>query len=219
MSTAAISSTAAGSNAPAGATASTKNELNAQDRFLKMLVAQMQNQDPLNPLDNAQVTSQMAQINTVTGIEKLNGSINAMLLQLTQAQALQGASLVGRDVLVPGDTMRLNDKGEGRAGFDLASKADKVTVEVLDQSGAVLDRFELGALDAGRHYLGWKAEDADEAGDEVRLRITAKAGASAVAATTYARDTVGAVSTSRGSLELDLAGGGTVAYNQVKAVI
>ena len=44
----------------------------AQDRFLKLLVAQMQNQDPLNPMDNAQVTSQMAQINTVSGIEKLN---------------------------------------------------------------------------------------------------------------------------------------------------
>lgn len=219
MSTAAISPTATGPSTSSAATGSTKNELNAQDRFLKMLVAQMQNQDPLNPLDNAQVTSQMAQINTVTGIEKLNASINAMLLQLTQAQTMQGAALVGRDVLVPGQTMRLNDKGEGRAGFDLPSKADKVTVEVLSASGAVLDRFELGALDAGRHYLAWKADNPAEAGHQVQFRITAKAGPAPVTATTYMRDTVGAVSTGSGTLELDLAGGGTVPYHQVKAVI
>ncbi|HWP20427.1 MAG TPA: flagellar hook assembly protein FlgD [Burkholderiaceae bacterium] len=218
MSTAAISNTAYGGASATGGT-STKNELDAQDRFLKMLVAQMQNQDPLNPLDNAQVTSQMAQISTVTGIEKLNTSINSMLLQLTQSQALQGASLVGRDVLMPGDTMRLNDEGQGRAGFDLAAKADKVSVEVLDRSGAVIDRFELGSMDAGRHYLAWGAEDPDEVGREVRFRITAKAGNSPVAATTYTRDTVGAVSTSTGTLELDLAGGGTVPYHKVKAVI
>ncbi|KAJ8134795.1 hypothetical protein OY671_011993, partial [Metschnikowia pulcherrima] len=50
----------------------------ASDRFLKSSVTQMQNQDPLNPMDNAQVTSQMAQINTVTGIDKLNTTMNTM---------------------------------------------------------------------------------------------------------------------------------------------
>ena len=64
------------------------------DRFLKLLVAQMQNQDPLNPMDNAEVTSQMAQINTVTGIDKLNTTVEGLSSQFVQLQAMQGASLV-----------------------------------------------------------------------------------------------------------------------------
>ena len=54
------------------AAARPRTSAGSEDRFLKLLVAQMQNQDPLNPMDNAQVTSQMAQINTVSGIDKLN---------------------------------------------------------------------------------------------------------------------------------------------------
>src|SRR5512147_131653 len=79
------------------------------DRFLKLLVAQMQNQDPLNPMDNAQVTSQMAQINTVTGIEKLNTTVQGLNSQFVQMQALQGASLVGRDVIVPGNLVDIDE--------------------------------------------------------------------------------------------------------------
>src|SRR5512147_2674404 len=81
----------------------------SSDRFLKLLVTQMQNQDPLSPMDNAQVTSQMAQINTVSGIEKLNETISGMLGQFTQMQSLQSASLVGRNVLVQGDTLEVKD--------------------------------------------------------------------------------------------------------------
>ena len=75
------------------------------DRFLKLLVAQMKNQDPLNPMDNAQVTSQMAQINTVTGIDKLNSTVAGLSAQFMQMQAMQGASLVGHDVIVAGNKL------------------------------------------------------------------------------------------------------------------
>src|SRR3954469_4587875 len=105
---------AAGGNLDANATS---------DRFLKLLVAQMQNQDPLNPMDNAQVTSQMAQINTVTGIEKLNTTMQGLSGQFVQMQALQGASLVGRDVIVPGNKIDMQD-GVGQGGFELTSAAD-----------------------------------------------------------------------------------------------
>ena len=76
-----------------------------QDRFLKLLVTQMKNQDPLNPLDNAQVTTQLAQISTVNGIEKLNATIEAMASSFTSGQSLQAATMIGKDVLVPGSTL------------------------------------------------------------------------------------------------------------------
>ena len=100
------------------------------DRFLKLLVAQMKNQDPLSPMDNAQVTSQMAQINTVSGIEKLNNTVAGLATQFTQLQAIQGASLVGHDVVVPGNGLQItNAVGEG--GFELTAPADQVKVEIL----------------------------------------------------------------------------------------
>src|SRR5437667_6309518 len=96
----------------------------SSDRFLKLLVAQMQNQDPLNPMDNAQITSQMAQINTVNGIEKLNTTVGSLSSQFLQMQTLQGASLVGRGVLVEGKQVVMNDSGKGVGGFELDGAAD-----------------------------------------------------------------------------------------------
>src|SRR5215470_2380597 len=86
------------------------------DRFLKLLVAQMNNQDPLNPLDNAQVTSQMAQINTVTGINGLNDTVNQLLGQFTRLESLQAAQLTGRSVLVPGNSLTLPADGKAVGG-------------------------------------------------------------------------------------------------------
>jgi flagellar basal-body rod modification protein FlgD len=88
--------------------ASSSNTAVSADTFLKLLVAQMKNQDPLNPMDNAQVTSQMAQINTVTGINALNTTVQSLSSQFTQMQALQGASLVGHSVILPGNMLTID---------------------------------------------------------------------------------------------------------------
>src|SRR5262245_7142294 len=114
MSTSAVQNTSSSTAAAASAITSA-NGTNTEDRFLKLLVAQMQNQDPMNPLDNAQVTSQMAQINTVSGIDKLNTTVAGLNSQLVQLQALQGATLVGRDVTVVGDRLSVAD-GVGVGG-------------------------------------------------------------------------------------------------------
>ena len=79
----------------------------SQDRFLKLLVTQMRNQDPLNPMDNAQVTTQIAQISTVTGIDKVNSSIAGLADAMSASSSLQNASLIGRSVVVPGERVRL----------------------------------------------------------------------------------------------------------------
>ena len=187
------------------------------DRFLKLLVTQMQNQDPLNPMDNAQVTSQMAQINTVSGIEKLNLSVQGLSEQFLQMQALQGAALVGRDVIVPGNQMSIaNDVGHG--GFELNNAADNVKVEILNGAGHVIDTLALGAQGAGQHSFNWPAKGMlDGAG--TRFRITAASGATALSSTALMRDTVTAVSANgAGSpLTLELARNGPVAYGEIKA--
>ncbi|WP_428572002.1 flagellar hook capping FlgD N-terminal domain-containing protein [Ramlibacter sp.] len=81
------SPTAPTSNAGSKSTGKTTSAADQQDRFMKLLVAQMKNQDPLNPMDNAQMTSQIAQINTVAGIEKLNATVESLAASFEALQA------------------------------------------------------------------------------------------------------------------------------------
>lgn len=187
----------------------------ASDRFLKLLVAQMKNQDPLNPMDNAQVTSQMAQIQTVSGIEKLNGTVAGLTSQFAQMQALQGASLVGRDVIVPGNQLDIRE-GVGQGGFELSSAADAVKVEILSPSGQVVHTMQLGAQSAGMHSFDWDAGTAtNDSG--LRFRVTSTLGGANTSATALMRDTVDAVTTSGTGFSLELARSGSVGYADVKA--
>ncbi len=91
----------------------------AQDRFLKLLVAQINNQDPLNPMDNAQMTTQMAQINTVSGIQQLNATLKGMADQYSAMQGLQGTSLIGRQALVEGNQLGFDgDQARGAVALE-----------------------------------------------------------------------------------------------------
>ncbi|MCR5883263.1 flagellar hook assembly protein FlgD [Rhizobacter sp. J219] len=193
----------------------TANEAGAADRFLKLLVAQMQNQDPLSPMDNAQVTSQMAQIQSVTGIENLNKTVQGLSGQFVQMQALQGASLIGREVIVPGNKIVIAN-GVGEGGFELNSAADSVKVEVLGPSGHVLDTLNLGAQAAGAHNFSWNA-GSNATATGVTFRVTAMSGSTKLDSTPLMHDTVSAINTSGDSLTLELKNSGNVAYSQVKA--
>ena len=205
-------------NNGAGASAvKTKNDAGSEDRFLKLLVAQMANQDPLNPMDNAQVTSQMAQISTVNGIDKLNTTVQGLNRQFVQMQALQGASLVGRDVILPGDRLTANDAGRVQGGFELSSAADSVKIEVLNAGGHVIDSIELGAEGSGRHGFEWKPPAGIDATLGDRFRVIAKSGATALSATPLMRDRVDAVATGGETLTLELRMNGSVAYDRIRA--
>lgn len=137
--------------APAG-TSSQVGE--TEDRFLKLLVTQMKNQDPLNPLDNAEITSQMAQLSTVTGIDKLNSTVEALGNSMLAAQSLQAVSMIGHPVLFSGDGMVLGN-GNAYAAVDLAQPADKLTVSIDDASGRTVRTLQLGAQDSGIVDLAW----------------------------------------------------------------
>lgn len=91
------------------ATTSTTNKASDQEsRFLTLLTSQLKNQDPLNPMDNAETTSQLAQISTVTGIEKLNATLTKMMSSNQTSDTLQAANLVGHSVLVEGNQLALS---------------------------------------------------------------------------------------------------------------
>lgn len=213
-----IDTTYGGSSATAGTTSAKKSDdLQGADRFLKLLVAQMKHQDPLNPLDNAEVTTQMAQISTVAGIEKMNRSIESMVGNFSQTQAMQAANLIGREVVLDGNGLRLDGEGNGAGAFQLMGPADQVTVDILAPSGAVVDTISLGALGPGTHNFEWALKAGVPASEVESFRVNAQLGQSAMVAIPYMRDRVEAVLTGGSQLTLELAGGVTVPYGQVKA--
>jgi flagellar basal-body rod modification protein FlgD len=212
------SATLANINGTAAVSATAKaDEAGSQDRFLKLLVTQLKNQDPLSPMDNAQLTSQIAQINTVTGISTLNTSVQGLSNQFLQMQTLQGATLIGKNVIVPGNRLDI-DAGVGQGGFELTSAADAVKVEVLSPAGKVVDTLNLGAQSAGVHGFDWAVPSSYAATGNLTFRVTASSGSTALGSTALMRDKVNAVSTAGNALSLELEKAGTVAYSKVVAI-
>jgi flagellar basal-body rod modification protein FlgD len=211
-----------GSAGPYG-TAGARNaakELN--DRFLKLLVAQMNNQDPLNPLDNAQLTSQMAQINTVTGINNLSETVAQMVAQFAQLQSLQAAQLTGRSVMVAGSDLTLGAEGDAPAGFELPVPADSAKVEVRDANGLLVREIALGAAREGIHRFAWDGmTDAGARAAAGRYSFTIKATASGkeIDATALTVRQVEGVRQSAGGVSLILAGLGPVAFGDIRQIL
>ena len=206
---------AVGSTTGANKVDSNSDPQAAQDRFLTLLVAQINSQDPLNPMDNAQMTTQMAQINTVSGIQQLNATLKGMADQFGSLQSLQGTSLIGRQALLEGNTLSF-DGEQGRGALALSGPADQVMVDVMGTNGTLLDSVNLGALPAGQHPFSWDGAGLDPArvgGFSVR----ATQGGQAVTATPLTRTPVTSVGFSAGAMTLQLQDGRTLGYDQIKA--
>lgn len=191
-------------------------DTSATDRFLKLLITQMQNQDPLNPMDNAQVTSQMAQISTVSGIQDLNTTVSGLNGQFTQLQALQGASLVGHAVTLEGNRLDVTaGSGVGVGGFELTSPADKVMVEISDSTGRVVETVNMGAQPKGLNGFSWTGAKDNMS---YSFKVAATASGTPLAATPLMRDHVQAVSLVNNTLTLQTASSGPIEYSKVRAV-
>ncbi|MHB9100718.1 MAG: flagellar hook assembly protein FlgD [Sulfuricella sp.] len=192
----------------------------SEDRFLKLLVTQMKNQDPLNPLDNAQVTSQMAQLSTVSGIEKLNTALQAMSSSFAASQSLQAAGMIGRSVLAPGSSLSLQN-GFAAGGFELASSADMAVVSIKDAAGNVLHRMDMGAQKAGNVMFQWDGmtdSGANAANGTYTFEVSATQGGKKVEAVNLALGKVGSVSLGTSGVTLNTDVLGSVDVTTVKQI-
>ena len=192
-----------------------------QDRFLKLLTAQLKNQDPLNPLDNAQMTSQLAQISTVDGIAKLNATLKTLLDNAGVTQSLQAASLVGHGVLVPGSGLSL-EQGMAVGGVDLSGPADAVTATIKDGNGLTVRTLQLGAMTAGSHSFSWdgKAENGAPAADGAyTVNFAATQGQDTVTANALQFGMVSSVMNSSQGVSLNAGSLGTFKMSDVKEII
>ncbi|MER2554899.1 MAG: flagellar hook assembly protein FlgD [Thauera sp.] len=123
-------------------------------RFLTLLTTQLRNQDPLNPMENAEVTSQLAQMSTVDGIERLNKMFQTFVDGQSAYDSMQAAALVGHGVLVEGTKLTLTESG-AVGGFELDAPADKVVLSIKDASGLEVKQIQLDNIEAGSQNFVW----------------------------------------------------------------
>ncbi|WLI76345.1 flagellar hook capping FlgD N-terminal domain-containing protein [Kosakonia sp. H02] len=121
------------------------------NNFMTLLVAQMQNQDPTSPMDNNQLTAQLAQFNTAAGVEQLNTTMNSMGSLVASMQQMNSADWVGRDIMIEGEpSVSTAQDGNQKVGLSLNSDADEVTVTLTDPAGNAYTA-KLKDVEAGVH--------------------------------------------------------------------
>lgn len=199
-------------------TTSTADQLG--DRFMTMLVTQMQNQDPLNPMDNAEITSQLAQINTVKGIDSLNSTLQKLLTSYSDALSMQSSSLVGKNVLAAGNSLPLGDNG-ALGGVKLDGDADKVSIIISDSKGVKVAQEDLGAQKAGVIDFIWDGKNADGtrlANGTYQFSVQATQGANKVTATALEVGTVSALVRGQNGFQLEIPGTGLVDFSSVEQI-
>jgi flagellar basal-body rod modification protein FlgD len=190
------------------------------DRFMTMLVTQMQNQDPLNPMDNAEITSQLAQINTVKGIDSLNSTLQKLLSSYSDALSMQSSSLVGKNVLAAGNSLPLVDQG-AIGGLKLDGDADKVSILISDANGVKVAQQDLGAQKAGVIDFAWDGKDANGtrvANGNYQFSVQATQGGNKVGATALEVGTVSALVRGQNGFQLEIPGTGLVDFNAVQQI-
>lgn len=219
-----ISPLDAGSAAPtSGSASAVSKDLNQQD-FMTLMLAQMKNQDPTDPLDPNQFMSQLAQFSTVSGILQLQNTVSDLAGSLTAGQALQTAGLIGHDVLVEGGRGRLTEGGSLRGMAVLPESADAVLVQVSDSHGRLVRSFTLGPQASGQVYFNWDglADDGSPAPEGTyQVQVEAQRGETltAVASGLAARVESVTLGSSGAESTLNLAGGESVWLSQVQQIL
>lgn len=208
-------------NGTSGSAKKTSATQDMQDRFMTMLVTQLKNQDPLNPMQSAEMTSQLAQINTVSGIEKLNASLEKMLNIYDQGQSMQAAAMLGKNVLVPGGNIGLTD-GQAVGGFELQGDADKVVLTIKDANGLVVNTVDMGATKAGSHLFAWDGKTdggSVAANGAYTVTVEATQGTSKITSSALQVGTVSAVVRGNSGFQLDAGTGSLLNYDDVRQIL
>jgi flagellar basal-body rod modification protein FlgD len=203
-----------------------------KDKFMTLLITQMKNQDPMNPLDNAQVTSQLAQLSTVTGINQLNATLDSLKASYQSSESLQAATMIGHGVLVGGDKVALTG-GKGIMGVDIGSAADRVQLIITDpRTGKDVQTIDLGAQPAGTVPIAWDGvPDPAKLGADGKpvtlrdgsylIRVVAERGGEQLKdAKTLSFDSVASVTTSaKDGVKLNLPTLGVVTMADIKQIL
>lgn len=152
-----IAALAAQTQASVNASKKSATDLGIDD-FLALMTAQLKNQDPMKPLDSTEFVAQLAQFGTVSGVQEMQNSLGALTESLRSAQALQGTSLVGHDVLAAADTATVVSGESVRGALEIPTGTSSIKLTVSDSSGQVVRHITVPA-NAGLREFVWDGLD------------------------------------------------------------
>ncbi|MDP3814398.1 flagellar hook assembly protein FlgD [Pseudomonas sp.] len=200
---------------------SSANKELGKNEFLNLLVAQLNNQNPLEPQGNGEFIAQLAQFSQVEGIEKLNTSMGSLLSGYQSSQALQASSMVGRKVIIPTDKAVVDTSESFKASLLLPTSSSNVYVNVYDRAGTAVSRINMGEQAAGNVSFIWDGKDASGnllPPGTYKFEAQASYQGETKGLQTMLPANVDSVTLGGSELMLNLAGLGTVPLSQVQVI-
>ena len=212
-------------------TSETEEDKNlGQTAFLELMIAQLENQSPLDPQDNSEFVAQLAQFSSVEGLDRLNNNFDNFAASFISNQSLQAASLVGSSVSVPTDTAVLYENNVVSGTIQLPSSSGDVALNIYDAQGALVEEIDLGDRTAGDIIFRWDGNRIELDGEliehqaqvpqtsgEYRFEVIANQEGEPVQLDTLLSANVNSVSVdSNNELILNLAGAGSVKLSDIK---
>jgi flagellar basal-body rod modification protein FlgD len=189
-------------------TSSTHSEkmVMGKDDFLTLLVAQLQNQDPLNPSDSTEFTAQLAQFSSLEQLQNMNDTLGNFEVYQSTLNNIQASGFIGKSVTAAGDTLSVQDGNADPIVFELSEDCENVYIKIRDAYGTYVADIEAGPLEAGQHTISWDAtDDTDMEVPEGAYTFTvmaSDANGNTVASTSFITGTVTGVNYESGETKL-----------------
>lgn len=220
---AALNQKNAATNNAAASGSTNKESALGQDAFLKLLITQLKNQNPLSPQDNTAFVAQLAQFSSLQGIQNLNTTMSSVASGMQSSQALQASALVGRTVEVKTDNGYLPSDGLIRGTMRLDNSTSDLQLKIYDSTDKLVMQKDFGAQSAGDLPFAWDGSKADgtiAAAGMYKFVITANDSGKASPVTTYLGANVNSVTMGANqTVTLNVNGVGQVALSDVKDIL
>jgi len=204
---------------PAASQVNSKEVL-GKDQFMKLMVAQLKHQDPLDPSKNEEFLAQLAQFSSLEGITNLNNSVSAMAASMRSTVTSEASTLVGRSVLVPTDQTLM--QGSGLIGnVNVTAPTDNLVVDITDRTGANVAHLTLGAQKAGTTRFVWDGTNSAGVAQSpgvYKVKAYSNGDANSEGFAVDLPEYVVSVSLGQDGMQLNLAGGTTVPVTDVKEI-
>ncbi len=211
----------ANSSAAGAQTATAPKKTLTQDDFLKLFTTQLQFQNPLEPLDNNQMATQMAQFNSVEALNNINQSLNTMLTNQSSANNLQAQALVGKKIEARGSGLAI-DQGVVSAGSYQLSKTGNAIIQIFDAQGKCVRTIPVGVKDTSKQKLEWDGKNQDGAAlpnGNYTFQVTAvDEKGQTIPVTTYRSGLVSGVSFENGSVYFNV-GSEKINFGDLTAIL
>jgi flagellar basal-body rod modification protein FlgD len=201
------------------------NPLDLQKNFLTLLMAQIKNQDPTDPIKNTELTSQLAQINTASGIERLNNAVGQVSNQINQQKNIEVSSLLGHHIMVPSNQIIHTENVKTNFGVELIGKATSIKIEIKDHNGKtlhVINKTNEDNISSGIHHFTWNGKDLNNQNvktGKYDIVITAKNNDKNIPALGLSEEVIQSIITSSDNPIFDLGASRNITLEQIREVL